>query len=594
MTFDQTAILVILAATMTLFIANYWRYDIVAGLALLAAVFTGLVPPEHAFDGFGHPAVITVCAVLVLSKALQESGFIDILVRLLDRARSNLTLQILANGGITAGFSGLMNNIGALALMLPVAIRDAQKAGRSASLILIPLSFASLLGGLVTLIGTPPNIIIATFRADALGEPFAMLDFTPVGLPVAVAGIFYLGFVGWRLLPRRDLQGSLESESEQIYNYIAEAKILEGSELAGLTVGQLEEMFDGEVSVMSIIDNDKQHLAPDVNAVMNVGEILILEGDPKALEPLYSSPEMKLKIGAVEIDLQTLQSNDVVLMEAIVMPNSSIEGWSMRGLRMHERYDVNLLAMSRMGSAPIARLKNVRFRAGDVLLLQGSKDRISETLQTLGCLAISNRPLTSKKLRKRFLLLTPAVFGGAIVASSVGLLPIQISFSAAVLILIISRAISLQQAYDSLELPIIVLLGCLIPVGHTLQTSGATELIASNISSFAQAQPLWMILALIMIASMLLSDLVHNTPTAVLMAPIALEISQQLGFSADAFLMAVAIGSASPYLTPIGHPSNTLVMGPGGYDFKDYWRVGLPLDVIILFVSIPLIILIWS
>ena len=295
MTFDQTAILVILALTMTLFIANYWRYDIVAGLALMAAVFAGLVPAEHAFDGFGHPAVITVCAVLVLSKALQESGFIDILVRLLDRARSNLTMQILANGGITAGFSGLMNNIGALALMLPVAIRDAQKAGRSASLILIPLSFASLLGGLVTLIGTPPNIIIATFRADALGEPFAMLDFTPVGLPVAIAGIAYLGFIGWRLLPRRDLQSSLDVESGQIYNYIAEAKILEGSVLAGKTIGELEAMFDHEVSVMSIIKNDQQSLAPDVNARLSVDDIMILEGDPKALEPMYSSPEMKLK-----------------------------------------------------------------------------------------------------------------------------------------------------------------------------------------------------------------------------------------------------------------------------------------------------------
>ena len=593
MTFDQTAILMILAATMTLFIANFWRYDIVAGLALMAAVFVGLVPAEHAFDGFGHPAVITVCAVLVISRALQESGFIDVLVRLLDRARANLTVQILANGGITAGFSGLMNNIGALALMLPVAIRDAQKAGRSASLILIPLSFASLLGGLVTLIGTPPNIIIATFREDALGEPFSMLDFTPVGLPVAIAGILYLGFIGWRFLPKRDLQGSLE-ESKQIYNYIAEAKILEGSELAGKTVGELEAICDSEVTVMTIIHEDEQNLAPIVSTVLHVGDILIIEGDPKALEPLYSSPELKLKIGAVELDLHTLQSNDVFLMEAIVMPNSPIEGWSMRGLRMHERYDVNLLAMSRMGSAPIARLKNVRFRAGDVLLLQGSKDRITETLHTLGCLAISNRPMTSKKLKKRFLLLTPLVFGAAIASSSIGLIPIQISFSAAVLVLILARAITLQQAYNSIELPIIVLLGCLIPVGHALQTSGATELIASSVSSMSAGQPLWLILALIMIVSMLLSDLVHNTPTAVLMAPIALEIAQQLGFSENAFLMAVAVGSASPYLTPIGHPSNTLVMGPGGYEFSDYWKVGLPLDIVILIVSIPMIIMVWG
>ncbi len=590
MTFDQFSIIVILIIAMALFIWNHWRYDVVAGIVLVSAVLVGVVPAEHAFDGFSHPAVITVAAVLVISQALQSCGVVSFFLRYLAYARGTQTTQITANAGITAFLSAFMNNVGALALMLPVTLRDARKAKRSAGSLLMPLSFASLLGGLVTLIGTPPNIIISSFRNDNVGEPFSMFDFTPVGLVVALAGIFFIVTVGWRLIPRNTTDEASGGEQFKIARYVTEFRIPVESELVGATVGKVELMCDNDISIMALIRNSHRRLAPSAIEVLRAEDVLIIEGASEALQPLFEDHRL-IESGAEVTDPDWYNSPDIRVIEAVVMPNSGIEGENMRALRMHQRFGVNLLAVAREGATNWTRLQFTRFRVGDVLLLQGEGEALSNLCSQLGCLAIKNRGL--EIVPKRGAVATPLIFVAGILAAALDILPVQMAFVTVVGVLVLARLVSLREAYRSIEWPIIVLLGFLIPVGEVLQTTGATDLIAAGILSASSDAPLWAILALLMVSSMLLSDVVHNTPTALIMAPIAFSIANKMSLHPDAFLMAVAIGAASPYLTPIGHQSNTLVMGPGGYSFKDYWRMGLPLDAVIVCVGVPMILLVW-
>jgi len=447
MTNDQVAIFVILAVTMALFVWNHWRYDVVAGCALMA--------------------------VLVISQALQSSGVVSLFLKYLGIFRGGRHSQLAANCGTTALLSAFMNNIGALALMLPITMRDARKAKRAASSLLMPLSFASLLGGLVPLIGTPPNIIIATFRAEQTGQPFGMFDFTPVGLAVALAGLLFLVFASKFLLPSKKQK---EAGSQfQMAKYLTEIAIPDTSELIGKTVRELEEMCDNEASVIAIVRDEIRSLAPRGSEPIHVGDVLILQGDGEALQPLFEDTSL-VHAGAEITDSMWQGSPDVRVIEAVVMPNSMIGGIAMRAVKMHERYGVNLLAVARERHPSQARLKRIRFKTGDVLLLQGEREALAELCANLGCLAIKNRGIEITP--KRSALLTPAVFLAGILATAFGLLPVQIAFTTVVGVLVLFKAISLREAYRSIEWPVIVLLGFLIPVGEALRTTGATEQIA--------------------------------------------------------------------------------------------------------------------
>ncbi len=590
MSFDQGVVFFVLAAAMGLFVWGRWRYDVVAIVALLAAVYLGVVPPMAAFAGFGHPAVITVAAVLVVSRALQVSGVINHLARKLAPIRQTTFHQVAATSGLTAVLSAFMNNVGALALMLPVAIRNAHLAGRSPSQLLMPLSFASLLGGLITLIGTPPNIVIATFREQYTGTPFRMFDFAPVGLVVAAVGIVYITTIGWRLIPRHRRGEADRRHLFQLEAYITEARVPSESPLVGQQIRELERLCENEMTVMSIIRGDLRLLAPHgVERVMGE-DVLILEGDPAALEPLFAGAKLK-RTGQRDVQTQELRSDDIRLVEAVLMPNSPIEGQAMRGLRMHDRFGINLLAVARQGEPPRTLLGNTPFRTGDVLLLQGERNTMTQALSALGCLPLADRGLRVPPRRPIYLPI--GVFALAILAAAIGLVPVQIAFVTAVAVLILLGTLTLRDVYESIEWPIILLLGALIPIGEALQATGGTALIAGAIVSLADDVPTWLMLALLMMVSMLLSDVIHNTPTAVLMAPIGAAVAQGLDLSIEPFLMAVAVGAASPYLTPIGHQSNTLVMGPGGYRFGDYARMGLPLEIIVIATAVPMILVVW-
>jgi len=592
MNLDQSMLFAILGAALIFFVWGRVRYDVVAVLALLAAVVVGIVPADSAFGGFGHPAVITVAAVLILSRAVRDSGLVEPAGRMLRPLARRPYAHVLALTAVAAAFSGFMNNVGALALMLPIALRSAHIAKRPPSQMLMPLSFGTLLGGLTTLIGTPPNIIIASARMAETGQAFAMFDFTPVGAGVAVIGVLFVSLIGWRFLPARESGQAVESARRlfHIEDYITEVRLQPESPFVGRRLIDLEALGEGDAAVVALVRRKDRMLAPSGYLRLQAEDILILEADPEALQKVIDEGQLD-SLGSAKITAENLRSERVMLAEAVITPGSRLEGRTAQSMRLHTRFGVNLLGLARHGAPITERLGRVRLAAGDVLLLQGERDPMPEALSALGCLPLAGRDISLGRRRVHWT--APALFGAAIALVVSGFLAPQIAFAAAVAGLVLSRTINPRDLYDSIEWPVIVLLGALIPVGAALETTGATQTITAPILTLQGDVPFWMLLALLMIVTMLLSDVMNNAATAVIMAPLGIAVAKGLDLSVDPFLMAVAVGASSTYLTPIGHQSNLLVMGPGGYRFADYWRMGLPLEILIVAVAVPLILLVW-
>ncbi|MFD2204091.1 SLC13 family permease [Kiloniella antarctica] len=586
---DQIIVFAIIGLALILFIWGKIRYDVVAMMALIGAVILGVVPADTAFLGFGHPAVITVAAVLIISHALRNSGVVELATRFLQPAAGHPTLHIFALTAVVAICSAFMNNVGALALMLPIAIGSAYSSKRPASEVLMPLSFGSLLGGLTTLIGTPPNIIISSFRQAETGQSFAMFDFMPVGLGVAVAGILFISLIGWRLLPKRSVNNS-EKSLFQIEDYIADVRIPENSPYIGHRLVDLETLAQGNVAVVALVRKEDRMLAPSGYMRLKENDILTLEADTDILQKVVDEANLEI-IGSAGDSTQALQSDRVGILEAVVTPGSRLEGRTAHNMQLHTHHGINTLGVARQGQPVNERIGRVRFVAGDVLLIQGIREEMPEALASLGLLPLAERELSLTP--KKGSIVAPLLFAVAIALVVFGILPPQISFLGAVGTMVLLGELNLRDLYESIDWSIIVLLGAMIPVGLALEATGGTALIASPLIALSDIIPIWAILALLIFITMMLSDVMNNAATAVLMAPIGISIAHGLGANIDTFLIAVAIGSSSTYLTPIGHQSNLLVMGPGGYKFGDYWRMGLPLDILILIVSVPLILWIW-
>ncbi len=590
MTADQIIIFLVLLGALGLFIWGRWRYDIVAVMALLVVAVTGLVPAEDAFAGFGHPAVITVATVLIISQALTNSGAVDTLGKQLSAIQDRPVLLVATLTGLVALCSAFMNNVGALALFMPIALQLCQRANRPASEILMPLSFGSLLGGLITLIGTPPNIVIATYRQKITGEPFGMFDFTPVGLGVALVGVTFISLIGWRLLPTSRLSNTKEGTMFDINAYITEARLPEKSKLVGKALRELEKLGKGDVAILAMVRGKRRLLAPGPFELLKTDDLLILEGHSDGLKTLVDETGLEM-VGSQTVTAEDLSSERVGMFEAVVSPGSRIEGRSAAALQLHERFGVNLLAISRQGESMRQRISRITFRVGDVLLLQGEVKTMGDTLALLGCLPLAQRNI--KLGQRRRVLPATVVFGVGILCTALGLLPAHLAFTGAAVVLVLTNLLSLRETYASIQGPIIVLLGAMIPVGQALETTGATNLIAVQLVRIMGGLPDWAILAILIITAMALSDVINNAATAVIMAPIAAGVATTLQYPVDPFLMAVAVGSSCTFLTPIGHQSNTLVMGPGGYAFGDYWRMGLPLGVLVVVTTVPLILRFW-
>ncbi len=589
MTFEQWIIFGTLILTLVLFITGRWRYDIVALLALLIVTLTGLVPVENAFTGFSNPAVITVAAVLVLSRGLQNSGIVEWIGQWLARLKGGITIQLFALTGIITVLSAFMNNVGALALFLPVVLELARKKQLRASALLMPIAFASLLGGMTTLIGTPPNIIVSSFREQTGAEPFSMFDFSPVGVGIAVVGVIFISLVGWRLIPDRRGKASLTNLFE-IENYVTEVRIPESSKLVGKSLREIPDFAKAETIIIGLVRNRERRLEPSARTILRAEDILILSSGTEKIKKLVEDAGLEL-VGSEKLGKSDLESEDISLVEAVVMPNSMMLGGTAHSLNLRAVYGVNLLAVSRQGEMFRQRLDRIRFRNGDVLLLQCHSEMLKETVETLGCLPLAGRGLRIGQTRK--VLVALLIFGVALLASAFGFIPVQVSFVAAAVLMIMLRILTLGEAYQSIDWPIIILLGAMIPVGEALETTGGAQMLANSLLSLSGIMPVAGALVIALVATMFFSDLVNNAAAVVLMAPIGIRVAQGMGVSADPFLIAIAIGASCAFLTPIGHQSNTLVMGPGGYKFGDYWRMGLILEILVVVIAIPLILIFW-
>ncbi|MFL5280671.1 MAG: SLC13 family permease [Rhodopila sp.] len=586
MTAQQGAAFAIVAAMLALFAWDRLRYDLVAALALSAAALAGVVPARDAFTGFSNPVVIVIAAVLVIGRAIEGAGIIEAAVRRPLQALRSTSLQV---GTLTASvtlLSAFMKNVGTLGVFIPIALRTAKRCGRSPSLYLMPMAFGSLVGGTITQIGTSPNLLISEVRRQLSGAPFRMFDFTPVGLPLALVGIAFLA-AGWRLIPRRDAPQPRKAAEE----YTSEATVAAESSLVGSTVRQLEEQGGGDLTVIGLIRDHDRQSPPDPATILAAGDLLLLQVDPVVLRPLLDQKQLDL---AGEHDLPESETHDESLetAEAVVLAQSALLGRTARGIGLRRRHGLNLLAIGRNGRQIRTRLRDTRFRAGDLLILQGRGGALGDTLTVLGCLPLSERNLAPR--RRRSGIVSMVILAMVLAAAAARLVPVDLAFFLGAVAVVAVGAVTLREAYEAVEWPIIVMLGCLIPVGEALHHTGAADLMADVLSSFAGGLPGILALGLMLVASMVVTPFLHHAAAVLVMGPVAAVVAGNLGLHADAFLMAVAVGASCDFLTPIGHQNNLLVMGPGGYRFGDYWRLGLPLSCLVAVLGTGLIAWWWG
>ncbi len=637
MTQDPLFVLAILAATMGMFLWGRWRHDMVAAGALLACVVGGLVAPDAAFAGFGHPAVITVACVLVLSRALQTSGAVDALSRRLLPSGAGLAASLAALVAMGALLSGFMNNVGAMALLMPVAMQLAARLELPPGRVLMPLAFGTILGGMTTLIGTPPNLIVSGFRAQQGAGAFGMFDFAPIGLAVALAGGLFIVLLGWRLVPARE---KASTEGFETGAYVTEVRVGRESKAAGMFLREIEaRLDDAGAQVIGLVRNEVRMTAPQSGRKVHAGDILVIEADVEALPEVLSGLGLELeeagssnedeqagsaaatadaegdearavqpasaKKGKKQADGRDEEAppeaardsdkpspdNEIVLMELVVRPEASLINRSARDLALRTRYGLNLLAVSREGTRAKARLRTLKLKAGDLLLMQGPVEALNEFAADHGCVPLAERELWIPDRRKAWT--AGVIMAAAVAAAALGLLPAAIAFALGVLASMALRTVALRSVYESIDWPVIVLLAALIPVAGAMEASGAASLVARVLLEDVARGNAVVALATLLIVTMFLSDVMNNAATAAVMCPIAIGTANALGASADPFLMAMAIGASCAFLTPIGHQNNTLILGPGGLRFGDYWRLGLPLEVLVAAVAIPMLLLVW-
>ncbi len=591
MTTDQIILFSLFALVFAMLLWGKYRYDMVAFAALMAGVVLGVVPTKDAFSGFGHPATLVVALVLIVSAGLVRSGAVFLITRTMIDATRSLGAHITLMGAIGGVLSAFMNNVAALALLMPVDIQTARKAGRAPGLSLMPLSFATILGGMVTLIGTPPNIIIATIREDSLGEPFKMFDFAPVGGVTAIAGLIFVALIGWRLIPQKTGEHQSGDPMDDYAEYIAELTVPEGSKLEGKRLRELYEDADkNDVAILGLVQNGKRRYGTAQNSVIAAGDALVLEATPDALDEFRAALNLSFADEGREARLRAA-GDGLTVVEVVVTDQSRINGKTAQAVGLSWRQRTVLMGISRQGKKIKQQVRKTQVKTGDILLLLVPQDSANDVTEWLGCLPLADRGLSVTADEKVWMAI--GFFAAAVIAASLGLVYLPVALGIVVVAFVLTKIIPLSEVYTHIEWPVVVLLGSMIPLGAALETSGGTELIAGSLISLTDGMPSWMVLTVLMVVTMTLSDVLNNTATTIVAAPVGIQMAQSLGVNPDPFLMAVAVAASCAFLTPIGHKNNTLILGPGGYKFGDYWRMGLPLEILVVAVSIPAILVFW-
>lgn len=578
----------VIVVMMAAFIWGRFRYDLVAALSLLLAVALGVVPAEKAFSGFSDDIVIIVGSALLVSAGVARSGIMAAAIQRYVPVLTSVRLQMLLLVSVVAVLSAFVKNIGALAIMMPIAFQFARRSGASPSVFLMPMAFASLLGGLMTQIGTSPNIVVSRLRAEITGTSFSMFDFTPVGLALTVVGITFLMFFYW-LVPVRQRQDVSVHQALDIRNYVTEARVTAESAAAGKTLGDLLKIAGGEAIITSVMREGAVRITPFPDATLRAGDRLIIEGDPEALDRVVGQGDLSIT-GNRRVTREG-KPTEVVAIEAVVGEASSLAGWSASGLLLFHRFNVNILAVSRKGVRLDQSPGDIEIRMGDVLLLQGDQQNMPEFLREFGLLPLAERTLPLGSTRRGIVAL--AILATAMGVTAVGLLPVAFAFFSAAVAMVLFKVVPLREVYANVDGPILVMLATLIPVSDSLRVTGATDVMASHLATIGAGMPAFAALGLILVVSMSVTPFLNNAATVLVMAPIAAGFAASLGYRPEAFLMAVAIGAGCDFLTPIGHQCNTLVMGPGGYRFSDYPRLGLPLSILVVIAAVPLLMIVW-
>lgn len=632
MELSQLLILVIITMTVILFIWDRWRHDIVALASLLACVLVGLVPAEQAFMGFGHPAVITVACVLVLSRALQATGAVDVMAQRLLPSKTGPTLTIAALTALAAILSGFMNNVGALALLMPIAIQVSARLRIAPGQVLMPVAFGSILGGMTTLIGTPPNLIVSSFRADYKSEGFAMFDFSPVGVWVMLLGVIFIALLGWRLVPVRKRSDISSFETSK---YLTEIRITEQSKVCGMSIRELEKSLEEQdAQVVGIVRNNYRAPAPPGYYQITADDVLVIEADPESLGSLLTSYDLSLEESLANqeakkekkekkeqlvaekttevsqpIASETKTSHEsettkdktkqkdkerrgeVTLIELAVLPNSELIGRTAAQLGLRTRFNIHMLALSRHGRRSIKRVRRTAIQAGDVLLMQGQEDALNTFSAEFGCVPLAERQIRVPERRNT--ILATLIMLGAVIGAAFGLMPAAIAFAFGMMLVMMLKVMPLRKVYTAIDWPVIVLLACLIPVAGAMASTGAGDLLAINLLQLLGGNNPTQAMILMLVLTMVLTSFMNNAATAAMMCPIAISFAHQMDVNSDPFLMAVAVGASCAFMTPIGHQNNTLILGPGGFHFGDYWRLGLPLQVLVIIAAIPALHFFW-
>lgn len=588
MVIDQVLSFAIIALMMAAFVWGRLRYDLVACGALIAAFATGIVPFDKAFSGFSDDIVIIVGSALLVSAGVARSGIMEYAIQRFAPNVSGVRAQLVLLVVVVTVLSAFVKNIGALAIMIPIAFQFARKSNVTPSVFLMPMAFGSLLGGLMTQIGTSPNIVVSRIRGEITGTPFTMFDFTPVGAALALTGIVFLALFYW-LLPIRTRTGTSIKAALEGHNYVAEAHVVAESAINGKTVADLLKQAGGEVVVTSIMRSPALRITPLPDAVLREGDIMLIEGSPEALDRIVAQAKLSVTGG------RGANGDDggeaFTAIEAVIGDHSPLVGWSAQQLALYDRFNVNLLAVSRKGERISERLGTLTLRMGDVVVLQGNPTRLPGILRELGALPLAERQILLGSVRRG--IIPVLILAAAMGATAAGFVPVQIAFFVAAVAMVLFGVVPAREVYGAIDGPILVMLAALIPVADSLRTSGATDIIAAWLAEFGAGLPPPAALALVLVVAMAVTPFLNNAATVLVVAPIAAGFASTLGYKPEAFLMAVAIGAGCDFLTPIGHQCNTLVMGPGGYRFSDYPRLGLPLSLLVIVVAIPMLMLVW-